>query len=235
MSKRVTIKRKNEIEENENVPEVELKKSTRKTVSSKLANIDKKENLEEVSAKKVKNKLEEKESEYCFWLMKSEPESRIENGHEMKFGVDDLKASKDKITHWDGVRNYEARNHMKSMKLGQRAFFYHSNCKNPCLVATMKICKESYVDHTAFDKNDPHYDPKSDLNNPKWYMVDVQFERDLKRYIPLTELKHYHLLHKKTGGPLSNLSLFTRSRLSVQALTEEEWNFMIELENKPPV
>lgn len=88
--------------------------------------------------KKIKPDLEIKSSDKSigkemFWLMKSEPESRIENGHEMKFGIDDLKSSKNQTTHWDGVRNYEARNHMKSMKLGQQAFFYHSNCKNPGL------------------------------------------------------------------------------------------------------
>lgn len=137
-----------------------------------------------------------------YWLMKSEPESRIENGHEMKFGLDDLKASKDQITHWDGVRNYEARNQMKTMKLGELAFFYHSNCKTPGIIGIMKICREAYVDHTQFDQNDPHYDPKSDKTNPKWEMVDVKFERDLKRFIPLQELKHYHLLHKKEGKEL---------------------------------
>lgn len=72
----------------------------------------------------------------------------------------------------------------------------------------MKICKEAYVDHTQFDPNDAHYDPKSEKNNPKWFMVDVQFVRDLKRFIPLAELKKYHLEHKKNGmGALANLSL----------------------------
>ena len=63
-----------------------------------------------------------------------QPESRIEDGHDMKFGFDDLKSSKDQITHWDGVRNYESRNHMKSMRFGQFAFFYHSNCKVPGII-----------------------------------------------------------------------------------------------------
>ena len=154
----------------------------------------------------------------------------------MKFGIDDLKASKDQITHWDGVRNYEARNHMKRMKVGQYAFFYHSNCKNPGIVGVIRVCNEAYVDHTQFDANDAHYDPKSDKNNPKWHMVDVKYERDLKRFIPLAELKEYHLMHKKSGkGPLIDLSLFTRSRLSVQSIKEEEWNFILELENKEPL
>ena len=125
---------------------------------------------------------------------------------------------------------------MKSMKLGQYAFFYHSNCKNPGLVAVMRVCKESYVDHTQFDPKDAHYDPKSDKSNPKWHMVDVKYERDLKRFIPLTELKHYHLKHKQEGdGPLKDLSLFTRSRLSVQSIRKKEWNFILDLENAKPL
>ena len=96
----------------------------------------------------------------------------------------------------------------------------------------IKICKESYVDHLQFDPNDAHYDPKSDENNPKWFMVDVKFVRDLNRFIPLSELKMYHLKHKSEGnGPLRNLSLFTRSRLSVQSLTKEEFDFIVSLEN----
>lgn len=205
------------------------KKPTRKALSSKIAELNDSENNERETTKENETPR--------FWLMKSEPESRIENGHEMKFGLDDLKASEDQTTHWDGVRNYEARNHMRSMRVGQQAFFYHSNCKNPGLVATMRVCKEAYVDHTQFDANDAHFDPKSDKNNPKWFMVDVKYERDLKRFIPLSELKHYYMEHKKDGqkGPLANLSLFTRSRLSVQSISQKEWDFIIELENKPPI
>ena len=97
----------------------------------------------------------------------------------------------------------------------------------------MTIVKESYVDHTQFDKKDPHYDPKSEKDKPKWYMVDVKYIRDLKRYIPLHELKELHQQHKNNGGPLANLALFTKARLSVQPLTEEEFDFILELENDP--
>jgi predicted RNA-binding protein with PUA-like domain len=206
----------------------------RKLRSSKQEEVA--EEAKGVIGKDKENGKKEKETNKIvgpYWLMKSEPESRIENGHEMKFSFDDLKAREDQITHWDGVRNYEARNLMKAMQVGQYAFFYHSNCKNPGIIGIVKICKEAYVDHTAFDTNDPHYDPKSDKKNPKWFMVDVKFERDLKRFIPLTELKYYHLLHKANGkGPLRNISLFTRSRLSVQSLNEEEWNFIVNLEHE---
>ena len=117
----------------------------------------------------------------------------------MKFSFDDLKEAHDQITHWDGVRNYEARNLIKSMRIGQYAFFYHSNCKTPGIIGIIRICKEFYVDHTQFDSKDAHFDPKSKKEDPKWHMVDVKYERDLKRFIPLAELKEYHLLHKSSG------------------------------------
>ena len=95
------------------------------------------------------------------WLIKSEPESRIENGVDMKFSFQDLKAEPDSTACWDGVRNYSARNNMRSMKIGEQAFFYHSNTKPPGIVGIVDIVKESYVDHTQFDPKDPHYDPGS--------------------------------------------------------------------------
>ena len=96
----------------------------------------------------------------------------------------------------------------------------------------VEIVKESYVDHTQFDKKDPHFDPKSSKDKPKWFMVDVKFIRDLKRYISLPELKALHLEHKAKGGPLAKLALFTSARLSVQPLTDEEFNYILDLENK---
>ncbi|XP_067307276.1 thymocyte nuclear protein 1 isoform X2 [Pseudorasbora parva] len=172
---------------------------------------------------------------YSHWLMKSEPESRIENGVDVKFGIEDLKALPDQTGCWDGVRNYQARNFMREMKVGQQAFFYHSNCKEPGIAGLMKIVKEGYVDHTQFDKKDVHYDPSSKADNPKWSMVDVQFERMAERFISLAELKKYHLEHKAKGGPLKDMALFTRARLSVQPLTAEEFDFVLSLENEDPI
>lgn len=173
--------------------------------------------------------------EYSHWLMKSEPESRIENGIDVKFGIEDLKALPDQTGCWDGVRNYQARNFMRQMKEGQLAFFYHSNCKEPGIAGLMKIVKESYVDHTQFDKKDVHYDASSKPDSPKWSMVDVQYERMMKRYLPLSELKKYYLQHSNKQGPLKNLALFTRARLSVQPLTNEEFDFILSLEDKEPL
>ncbi|XP_053308645.1 thymocyte nuclear protein 1 [Spea bombifrons] len=164
--------------------------------------------------------------------MKSEPETRMEKGVDMKFGIEDLKVQPNQTACWDGVRNYQARNFMKAMKVGQLAFFYHSNCKEPGVAGIVKIVKEAYADHTQFDPKNPHYDSSSSPENPRWFMVDVRFERMLKRYIPLAELKQIHQKHKTSGGPLQNLALFTRARLSVQPLTQEEFDFVVSLEDE---
>ena len=81
-----------------------------------------------------------------------------------------------------------------------------------------------------FDRKDPHFDPKATKEKPKWFMVDVKYNRPLMRYIPLDELKTLHHEHKKNKGPLRDLALFTKARLSVQPLTEEEFNFILGLE-----
>ncbi|XP_070256164.1 thymocyte nuclear protein 1 isoform X1 [Myotis yumanensis] len=154
-----------------------------------------------------------------YWLMKSEPESRLEKGVDVKFSIEDLQAQPKQTTCWDGVRNYQARNFLRAMKLGQEAFFYHSNCKEPGIAGLVKIVKEAYPDHTQFEKSNPHYDPSSKKDNPKWSMVDVQFVRMMKRFIPLAELRTHHQAHKATGGPLQHMALFTLQRLSVQPLT----------------
>ncbi|XP_077314129.1 thymocyte nuclear protein 1 [Lithobates pipiens] len=175
---------------------------------------------------------EKQKEEYRYWLMKSEPESRMEKGMDMKFGIEDLKAQPDQTACWDGVRNYQARNFLRQMKVGQEAFFYHSNCKEPGIAGVVKIVKEAYTDHTQFEPKNPHYDASSSRENPKWSMVDVQFVRMLKRYIPLAELKQLHQKHKTSDGPLRHMALFTRARLSVQPLIQEEFDFVLSLEDE---
>ncbi|XP_054988070.1 thymocyte nuclear protein 1 isoform X2 [Sorex araneus] len=168
-----------------------------------------------------------------FWLMKSEPESRLEKGVDVKFSIEDLQAEPGQTACWDGVRNYQARNFLRAMKLEEKAFFYHSNCREPGIAGLMKIVKEAYPDHTQFEKSSPHYDPSSRDDDPKWSMVDVQFVRMMRRFIPLAELKTHHQAHKATGGPLRNMALFTRQRLSVQPLTPE-FDFILSLEEQEP-
>ncbi|RRQ22291.1 EVE domain-containing protein [Thiohalobacter thiocyanaticus] len=150
-----------------------------------------------------------------YWLMKSEPDV---------FGIDHLKQAPKKTEHWDGVRNYQARNMMRDeMKKGDQVFFYHSNCDEPGIVGIMKVVREGYPDHTAFDPEAKYYDPKSDPDNPRWYMVDVQYVRKLKRNIPLAELKQYK--------ELEDMPLVRKgNRLSIMPVTKAQWNFILGLE-----
>ena len=151
-----------------------------------------------------------------FWLLKSEPEV---------FGIDDLRSSPRKTTCWDGVRNYQARNFLRAMQVGDRAFFYHSNCAEPGIVGIVSVVREAYPDPTAFDRRDPHYDPKSDRQHPTWYMVDVKLVRKLERSISLTELK------ARANGALAGLLLLRRgNRLSVLPVDERHWNRIVALE-----
>ncbi len=152
-----------------------------------------------------------------YWLMKSEPD---------EFSIDDLAASPRKTAHWDGVRNYQARNMMRDeMKRGDRVFYYHSNCAEPGIVGIARVAKKGYPDHTAFDPNDKHFDPKSDPDNPRWYMVDIAFVRKFKRNISLAQLREH------ADGALSDLVLLRRgNRLSVMPVTKSHWDFILGLE-----
>ena len=150
-----------------------------------------------------------------YWLMKSEPN---------EFSIDDLKTQPDKTEHWDGVRNYQARNMMRDqMKIGDQVFFYHSNCETPGIVGIAKVVREGYPDFTAFEPKDPHYDPKSDPDNPRWYMVDIKYVRKLKRTISLKELKEI--------SALSEMPLVRKgNRLSVMPTTKQQWQHILKLE-----
>ncbi len=151
----------------------------------------------------------------AYWLFKSEPDV---------FGIDDLAAQPDQTDHWDGVRNYQARNFMRDqMAAGDQGFFYHSNTKEPGIVGIVEIVRAGYPDHTAFDPEDPHYDPKSDPDNPRWYMVDVRFVRRLARTITLAELKDRPELE---GLPLVRKG----NRLSVMPVSPEYWSAILALE-----
>lgn len=151
------------------------------------------------------------------WLMKSEPET---------FGIDALAKSPRKTTHWDGVRNFQARTFMRDgMQRGDLAFFYHSNCDEPGIVGIVEIVKAGYPDHTAFDKKDDHYDADSDPENPRWYMVDVRLQRKLARPITLATLREH------AEGALHGMLLLKRgSRLSVTPVSAAHWKFILSLE-----
>jgi predicted RNA-binding protein with PUA-like domain len=145
-----------------------------------------------------------------YWLMKSEP---------AQFSIEDLASRPQKTEPWNGVRNYQARNFMRSMQLNDLAFFYHSNCTNAGIVGIMQIINTAYADNTAFDAEHIHYDPKSSPDNPRWFMVDVQFVEQFSRTITLQELKTYH--------QLADFTLLQRgNRLSVIPVNEAQWNFI---------
>jgi predicted RNA-binding protein with PUA-like domain len=150
-----------------------------------------------------------------YWLMKSEPNA---------FSIDDLEQRPHQTEHWDGVRNYQARNMMRDdMKAGDLVFFYHSNCETPGIVGIAKVVREGYPDFTAFDPNDKHFDPKSNADKPTWFMVDVQFDRKLRRTISLQELK--------MKEDLAELPLVRRgTRLSIMPVSQQQWEFILGLE-----
>ena len=150
-----------------------------------------------------------------YWLMKSEPDV---------FGIDHLRKMPKQTEHWDGVRNYQARNMLRDqMQVGDRVFFYHSNCDEPGIVGIAKIVRAGYPDHTAQNPDSKYYDPKSDTDNPRWYMVDVKFERKLKRTISLNELK--------ADAELGDMALVRRgNRLSIMPVTAEQWEYILSLE-----
>ena len=131
-----------------------------------------------------------------YWLMKSEPDA---------YSVDDLK--KDNVTLWDGIRNYQARNFMRKMNIGDKIFFYHSNCKPPCIVGLMEVTRKDIADPTQFDKSSKYYDPKSDPSAPRWDCVEVKFISKFKNSLSLPDLKllfnEEELLVVKKGNRLS--------------------------------
>jgi predicted RNA-binding protein with PUA-like domain len=145
-----------------------------------------------------------------YWLMKSEPDV---------FSIDHLQASKTQA--WDGIRNYQARNMMRDdMQQGDLAFFYHSNAAQIGIVGSMKIVKEAYPDHTAFEPKSKYYDPKSRPDNPRWLMVDVGFVKKFKRIITLDELRQ----HEKKLGDMALLR--KGNRLSITPISKQQWDYI---------
>ncbi|KAL7792135.1 PUA-like domain-containing protein [Trichoderma ceciliae] len=159
-----------------------------------------------------------------YWLMKAEPESRFENGIDVRFSIDDLR-SREKPEGWDGIRAYAARNHMRNMNVGDKAFFYHSNCKEPGIVGTMEIVKEFSEDKNARRAGTPYYDPHSSKDNIRWSLVHVEFRKKFAVPIGLKELRELG----KPGGPLENMQMLKQGRLSVSRVSAGEWKALCEI------
>jgi predicted RNA-binding protein with PUA-like domain len=154
-----------------------------------------------------------------YWLMKTEPTT---------FGIAQLAAAPRRTTGWDGVRNYQARNMLRDeMKKGDQAFMYYSSTEVPGIVAIMKVVREGYPDPTAFERKHHHYDPDSDPKNPRWFMVDVQLQRRLRRVISLEELRAH------AGKELAGMVLLRPgNRLSITPVESAQWKFILSLESR---
>ena len=148
-----------------------------------------------------------------YWLFKSEPDA---------FSIDALAAAPRRTSHWDGVRNFQARNMMRDeMKRGDLGFFYHSSCAEPGIAGIVKVVREGYPDHTAFDAGSRYFDADSDPSSPRWFMVDVQLVRRFAQPVTLERLRRH------AEGRLKDMLILRRgNRLSITPVTEQEWKFI---------
>lgn len=128
---------------------------------------------------------------------------------------------RDRVTPWDGVRNFKARNNVREMRVGDLGFYYHSNCKVPGVVGMVRVCREAYPDFTALDASHPKFDSKSHATSPRWSMVDVEFQEKWATTVSLREMKMPE--NSGPGRPLDGFSLLSNSRLSVHEVTPEQW------------
>lgn len=147
-----------------------------------------------------------------YWLIKCEPDA---------YSIDDLE--RDGATTWEGVRNFTARNFMRDeMKVGDGVLFYASSAEPSGVTGVAEISREGYPDPFAFKKGHHYYDPKSDPENPTWYMVDVRFVEKFPEIVPLSTLK-------ETPGLAKMMVTQKGSRLSVQPATKEEFEIVRKL------
>ena len=149
-----------------------------------------------------------------YWLMKSEPDV---------FSFNDLKKRPNKTEPWNGVRNYQARNFMRDeMQVGDLILFYHSSCEVPGVSGIARVSSPPYPDSTQFEPKSEYFDPKATIENPRWFLVNVSFEKDLTKHVSLEELKS----HKA----LSEMRLLQRgNRLSILPVTREEFEYIKKL------
>ncbi len=147
-----------------------------------------------------------------YWLMKCEPEA---------YSIDDLQ--REKRCFWEGVRNYQARNFMRDdMRVGDMAFFYHSNAKPSGVAGLMRVVKVGYPDHTAWDPSNSYFDPKTSEDKPTWSMVDVEFVEKFPRIFSIKEMKAVPQLQEMA-------MLQKGSRLSITPLEEKHFKLLLKL------
>jgi predicted RNA-binding protein with PUA-like domain len=149
-----------------------------------------------------------------YWLFKTEPDC---------YSIDSLAGEKKKTGHWDGVRNYQARNFLRDeIKKGDRVLVYHSSCDPPGVAGTAVVATDGYPDFTAFDPNHEHYDPKSRHEEPRWFMVDITLDQKFTELIPLTDLRGEKVLKEMEV-------LRKGSRLSVQPVRKKEFDHILKM------
>lgn len=149
-----------------------------------------------------------------YWLFKSEPDT---------FSFDDLLKEKEQTAHWDGVRNYQARNFLRDqIQLGDGVLFYHSSCATPAVVGTATVVRTGYPDHTQFDPKSKYHDPKSNPDDPRWFMVDVKADKALSSPVTLAEMREVEAL--------AGMKLLQRGmRLSIQPVEKPEWDVILKM------
>ncbi|MBJ2137971.1 EVE domain-containing protein [Paraglaciecola chathamensis] len=147
-----------------------------------------------------------------YWLFKTEPDA---------FSIDDLAARPNQTEHWDGIRNYQARNFLRDqVKQGDKVFIYHSSCKDVGIAGLAEVVKEAYPDHTQFDPESHYYDPKSSPDNPRWVMVDVKFIEKFPDVLALKKIK--------TMPEISEVGLVKKGhRLSIMPVNEQEFSALL--------
>jgi len=144
------------------------------------------------------------------WLMKSEPDV---------YSIADLES--DGVTCWEGVRNYQARNLMREMEVGDSVLFYHSNAKPPGVAGLARVARTAYPDRFSWQEGHKYHDPKSTPEDPRWWMVDVEYVDTLPHFVPLDALK--------TEPGLEDMVVTKRSRLSVQPVKPEEYDIVVRM------
>ena len=148
-----------------------------------------------------------------YWLMKSEPD---------EFSIDALKKAGREP--WSGVRNYQARNFMKAMQVGDPVLFYHSSCEVPGVVGIAEVVSDCYPDPTQFQRKSDYFDPASKPEEPRWWLVDVGFKRKFKRVVTLEQLK-------AEAAALGEFALLNRgNQLSVLPVTAAQYQHILSLE-----
>lgn len=147
-----------------------------------------------------------------YWLFKSEPDA---------FSIDDLAAKPKQTEHWDGIRNYQARNYLRDeVKQGDQVLFYHSSCKEVGIAGLAEVVKEAYPDHSQFNPESKYFDAKASPDNPRWVMVDVQFKQKFNKVLPLAKIKNM--------PAISEIGLVKKGhRLSIMPVNENEFSILL--------